>query len=135
MLICAILILSGLSKEEKKISLKVNPSQCAMLKQEIPEVITSMGFEAVVSILPDENVMEGGCVVTTSNGVIDATIESQLSIIENYITELIENPIVNIEYCIPATKCTRCGKDIPEVVVPSQQLLFTRHQLARLVTI
>ena len=61
--------------------------------------------------------------------------ESQLSIIENYITELIENPIVNIEYCIPATKCTRCGKDIPEVVVPSQQLLFTRHQLARLVTI
>ena len=61
--------------------------------------------------------------------------ESQLSVIENYITELIENPKVDIEYCIPATKCTRCGKDIPEVVVPSQQLLFTRHQLARLVTI
>ena len=61
--------------------------------------------------------------------------ESQLSVIENYITELIENPKVDVEYCIPATKCTRCGKDIPEVVVPSQQLLFTRHQLARLVTI
>lgn len=61
--------------------------------------------------------------------------ESQLSVIENYITELIENPTVDVEYCIPATKCTRCGKDIPEVVVPSQQLLFTRHQLARLVTI
>lgn len=81
-------ILSGLSKEEKKISLKVNPSQCAMLKQEIPEVVTSMGFEASVSILPDENVMEGGCVVTTSNGVIDATIESQLSIISEVLKEV-----------------------------------------------
>lgn len=81
-------ILSGLSKEEKKISLKVNPAQCAMLKQEIPEVVTSMGFEASVSILPDENIMEGGCVVTTSNGVIDATIESQLSIISEVLKEV-----------------------------------------------
>lgn len=81
-------ILSGLSKEEKKISLKVNPAQCAMLKQEIPEVVTMMGFEAVVSILPDENIMEGGCVVTTSNGVIDATIESQLSIISEVLKEV-----------------------------------------------
>lgn len=81
-------ILSGLSKEEKKISLKVNPAQCAMLKQEIPEVVTSMGFEASVLILPDENIMEGGCVVTTSNGVIDATIESQLSIISEVLKEV-----------------------------------------------
>lgn len=81
-------ILTGLSKEEKKITLKVNPAQSAMLKQEIPEVITSMGFEAVVSIVPDETIMEGGCVVTTSNGVIDATIESQLSIISEVLKEV-----------------------------------------------
>jgi len=81
-------ILGGLSKEEKKITLKVNPAQCAMLKQEIPETVTSMGFEAVVSIVPDENIMEGGCVVTTSNGVIDATIESQLSIISEVLKEV-----------------------------------------------
>ena len=59
-----------------------------MLKQEIPEVVTSMGFEATVLIVPDENLTEGGCIVTTSNGVIDATIESQLSIISKVLKEV-----------------------------------------------
>lgn len=81
-------IMNGLSKEEKKITLKVNPSQCAMLKQEVPEIISSKGFEATVSIIPDETIMEGGCILTTANGVIDATIESQLSIISEVLKEL-----------------------------------------------
>lgn len=74
-------ILKSLSKEETKIMLKVNPSQAAMLKQEIPEIINFAGLEAKVIIVPDENTMEGGCMLTTSNGVIDATIETQLEII------------------------------------------------------
>ncbi len=81
-------IMNGLSKEEKKITLKVNPAQCAMLKQEVPEIISSKGFEATVSIIPDETIMEGGCILTTANGVIDATIESQLSIISEVLKEL-----------------------------------------------
>lgn len=80
-------IMNGLSKEEKKIILKVNPAQSAMLKQEVPEILTSKGFEATVSIIPDETILEGGCVVTTSNGVIDATIESQLSIISEVLKQ------------------------------------------------
>lgn len=80
-------IMGGLSKEEKKITLKVNPAQCAMLKQEVPEVVSSMGFEASVIIIPDETIMEGGCILTTANGVIDATIESQLSIISEVLKE------------------------------------------------
>ena len=74
-------ILKSLSKEETKIMLKVNPSQAAMLKQEIPEIMNFAGLEAKVIIVPDENTMEGGCMRTTSNGVIDATIETQLEII------------------------------------------------------
>lgn len=74
-------ILKSLSKEETKIMLKVNPSQTAMLKQEIPEIMNIAGLEAKVIIVPDENTMEGGCMLTTSNGVIDATIETQLEII------------------------------------------------------
>ena len=81
-------IMNGLSKEEKKITLKVNPAQCAMLKQEVPEIISSKGFEANVSIIPDETILEGSCILTTANGVIDATIESQLSIISEVLKEL-----------------------------------------------
>lgn len=81
-------ILAGLSKEESKIVLKVSPSQVDMLKQEMPEAVKMAGLEARVLIVPDENTMEGGCMVTTDNGVIDATIETQLSIITKALKEV-----------------------------------------------
>lgn len=81
-------ILKGLSKEETKIMLKVNPSQVAMLKQEMPEAVQTAGLEAKVLIVPDENTMEGGCLITTSNGVIDATLETQLEIISEALKEV-----------------------------------------------
>jgi len=74
-------IMKGLSKEETKITLKVNPNQAAILKQEVPECATSLGLEAKIIIISDENIMEGGCILNTTNGVIDATVESQLAII------------------------------------------------------
>lgn len=81
-------ILKGLSKEETKITLRVHPSQVAMIKQDIPEVTTNLGLEAKILIIPDETIMEGGCVLTTTNGVIDATIESQLAIISEVLKEV-----------------------------------------------
>lgn len=74
-------ILKGLSKEETKVTLRVNPSQAALLKKEIPEIINQVGLDAKILIVPDETVFEGGCMVTTTNGVIDATIEAQLAVI------------------------------------------------------
>ena len=74
-------ILKGLSKEESKITLNVNPIQVPLLKSEISDIMYNAGLEAKIMIVPDENIMEGGCMITTSNGVIDATIETQLSVI------------------------------------------------------
>lgn len=81
-------IMKGLSKEEAKITLKVNPSQVQMLKQEVPEVSASLGLEAKIIIVADDNIAEGGCLMTTTNGVIDATIESQLGIISEVLKEI-----------------------------------------------
>lgn len=81
-------ILKGLSKEETKIILKVNPEQAEMLRQEIPQAVSMAGLEAKVLIVPDENTMEGGVLVTTENGVIDATIETQLAIISEVLKEV-----------------------------------------------
>lgn len=81
-------IMKGLSKEEAKITLKVNPSQAQMLKQEVPEVSASLGLEAKIIIVADDNIAEGGCLMTTTNGVIDATIESQLGIISEVLKEI-----------------------------------------------
>jgi len=81
-------IMKNLSKEETKITLRVNPSQVSMLKQEVPEVSANLGLEAKIIIIPDETIMEGGCLLTTTNGVIDATIESQLAIISEVLKEI-----------------------------------------------
>lgn len=81
-------ILKTLSREETKIMLTVNPTQVDMLKQEVPSAVEAAGLEAKVMIIPDESIMEGGCLVTTTNGVIDAKIETQLSIISKALKEV-----------------------------------------------
>ena len=81
-------LLKTLSKEETKITLKVNPIQVSLIKTEIPEMMNNAGLDAKIMIVPDEGIMEGGCLVTTSNGVIDATIETQLSVISEALKEL-----------------------------------------------
>ena len=81
-------IMKGLSKEETKITLRVNPAQAAIIKQEVPEMSNSLGLEAKIIVISDESVMEGGCVLTTTNGVIDATVESQLAIISEVLKEV-----------------------------------------------
>lgn len=74
-------VLKNLSKDENKIALRVNPVQVDVVKQQVPEILTIAGLDARVSVLADEEVSEGGCLVTTSNGVVDATVETQLSVI------------------------------------------------------
>lgn len=81
-------LLKDLSKEETKITLKVNPVQVSLVKAEIPSVLSDAGMDARVMVVPDETIMEGGCIVTTANGVIDATIETQLSVICEALREI-----------------------------------------------
>jgi len=81
-------LLKKLSKEETKITLKVNPIQVSLIKSEIPDIMSNVGLDAKIMVVPDEDVMEGGCLLTTTNGVIDATIETQLSVISEALKEI-----------------------------------------------
>lgn len=81
-------ILKSLSKEETKVMLKVNPSQVTLLRNEVPPIASNFGLEAKISVIPDESIMEGGCIVTTTNGVVDATIETQLAIVSEALREI-----------------------------------------------
>lgn len=74
--------LKMLSKNEPKIVLRVNPIQVQYLKDTLPEKIKSLGMETKLSVLSDEAVAEGGCIIQTNNGMIDATVEAQLGIVQ-----------------------------------------------------
>ena len=81
-------ILKGLSKEESKITIRTSPLQVSLLKGQIPEMAEQLGLDAKISVIPDESISEGGCIVTTTNGIVDATIDTQLAIISEALKEV-----------------------------------------------
>ena len=76
-------ILTSIPKNEPRITIKVNPIQAAYVKDNLPSQLTLLGVESKLNILADENITEGSCIVQTNNGVVDASIEAQLDIIQN----------------------------------------------------
>ena len=75
-------VLKSISRDEKKLVIRVNSSQLVMARENIPEIMTSIGLEAKTNIISDDTIEEGSCIVQTSNGIIDATIDTQLEIIK-----------------------------------------------------
>ena len=76
-------VLKTLSKNEPKIVLRVNPVQVQYIKDTLPEQVRLLGMETKLSILSDESITEGGCIVETNNGLVDASVEAQLEIVQN----------------------------------------------------
>ena len=78
--------LEEINKTENKITLKVLPKDVEIVKDKIPEMISSDFYEASVMVVPDSTIKEGGVIIETSNGIIDAKIETQLEIIKKALT-------------------------------------------------
>jgi flagellar assembly protein FliH len=81
-------VLKTLSKEEAKVTLRVSPAESNELKQHIPELIEMAGIDTKVVVLADETVSEGGCLVTTTNGIVDASVESRIEVVKQALREL-----------------------------------------------
>lgn len=75
-------VMRTISKEESRITVKVNPLQADLVKTELPEYISSMGIDAKITVLPDDSIEEGGCILNTNNGIVDASLDTQLDIIK-----------------------------------------------------
>lgn len=75
-------VLKTISKEESKVGIRVNPTQVNFVKENLPEIISTIGIEAKISVIPEESVEVGSCIVYTHNGVVDATINTQIDIIK-----------------------------------------------------
>ena len=75
------------NKTEEKITLKVMPKDVELVRDSVPEIFSDKYSEAKVYVVPDNNIQEGGVIIETSNGVIDATIETQLKIIQKALKE------------------------------------------------
>lgn len=75
-------VVEEINKVENNIILKVMPKDVEIVRDNVAEIFEGNSFEAKISVIPDKDIKDGGVVVQTSNGLIDATIETQLAIIE-----------------------------------------------------
>jgi len=75
-------VLRSISKDEARVSIVVNPTQVALTRESLPPIISAIGMEAKINVVGDDTIDVGGCILKTNNGMIDATINTQLEIIK-----------------------------------------------------
>ncbi len=69
-------------KGENRVIIKVMPSDVDNVKDNIPEILSNIQFEAKIVVVPSDDIKLGGAIIETTNGIVDATIETQLEIIQ-----------------------------------------------------
>ncbi|RUS46375.1 flagellar assembly protein FliH [Cohnella sp. AR92] len=79
-------------KEQGVITLCVAPSQFAFLQAAKDELALGIDSQAELQIIPDQTVGEGGCIIRTSFGSIDARIDTQLSAIRQELLRIAAHP-------------------------------------------
>lgn len=75
-------VLKTISKNEPKINIRVRPQSAQFVKDTLPTVTYQYGIEAKINVIADPSVEEGGCIFQTANGIVDASIDTQLEIIK-----------------------------------------------------
>ena len=75
-------VLKNISKSESKITLRANPKSVQFIKDTLPNITYELGIEAKINVTADPSIEEGGCVFQTNNGIVDASIDTQIEIIK-----------------------------------------------------
>lgn len=75
-------VLKSVSKNEPKITIRVRPQSVQFIKDSIPNITYEYGIDSKINIVSDPSIEEGGCVFQTNNGIVDASIDTQLEIIK-----------------------------------------------------
>lgn len=75
-------VLRTISKSEQKITIRVRPQSVQFIKDTIPSITYQYGIDSKINIVSDPSIEDGGCVFQTNNGIVDASIDTQLEIIK-----------------------------------------------------
>ena len=75
-------ILKTTSKNEPKIVIRVRPQAVQFIKDTIPNITYQYGIDSKINIVADPSVEEGGCIFQTNNGIVDASVDTQIEIIK-----------------------------------------------------
>lgn len=75
-------VLRSVSKSEPKITIRVRPQEVQFIKDTLPNITYQYGIDSNINIIADPSMQEGDCVFQTNNGIVDASIDTQVEIIK-----------------------------------------------------
>ena len=75
-------VLKTISKSEAKVNIRVKPQAVPFIKDSLPNITYEYGIDAKINVIADPSVDDGGCVFQTNNGIVDASVDTQLEIIK-----------------------------------------------------
>ena len=75
-------VLRTVSKNEPRINIRVRPQAVSFVKDTLPDITYQYGIDSKINIISDPSIEEGGCVFQTNNGIVDASVDTQLEIIK-----------------------------------------------------
>lgn len=75
-------VLSKVARTESKITIKVSPEDVGYIKDNIDGILSNLDIDAKMLVKADKRIELGGVIVETSNGIVDATFETQLEVIK-----------------------------------------------------
>lgn len=66
------------AKERESLTVCVNPLDFPLVQNQRLQLLSMVSEQAEVKILPDSSIQQGGCIIRTTQGSLDARIDSQL---------------------------------------------------------
>ena len=75
-------VLKNVAKNEPKITIRVRPQSVQFIKDTLPNITYEYGIDSKINIVADPSIEDGGCIFQTNNGIVDASIDTQLEIIK-----------------------------------------------------
>ncbi len=78
-------VIKSVGKDTTSIIIKVNPADAQIAEDNIPEFYPYGDKDTKITIIKDEEVDWGSCIVETKNGIVDANFSTQLNILQKAI--------------------------------------------------
>lgn len=80
------------ARTQKQVTLRVAPSQADFLREKLNEILANFPSINFIDITPDPRLKQGGCILETEMGFVDASVDVQLEAIRKSLLKATARP-------------------------------------------
>jgi flagellum-specific ATP synthase len=76
-------------KRQDQLKIKVHPDDCAIIREMLRQEISDETIAAKATVIPDQGIQRGGCLIETEFGIIDARFEKQFASLSQSLNDFV----------------------------------------------